>query len=325
MANFETPLGLYSGGDAWNISVVNGSGYRKGNLAFTPNSLVDLNPVLEIDDESGNIGIKRLPSDNASLFVVGPYTTPNPDITTLILHLEGRGFGNRRGLHINNVREGVVVYADTFSGVGGRFDGNIGAEFSGARGPGGVFTSVTDKAGVFNGDVEITGEIISPNSSISLDSPLDPENKTLTHANIGSAERLNVYSGNVVLDENGEAWVELEEWVEALNADFRYQLTCIGGYSPVYIAEEVSKNRFKIAGGTPQMKISWQLTGIRKDSWAKAHPLVVEEEKPSSEKGCYLHPDLYGQSEEKSKFFAQYPDMMQPVEEKDQLAFQEAN
>jgi hypothetical protein len=38
----------------------------------------------------------------------------------------------------------------------------------------------------------------------------------------------NIYDGVVALDENGECRVELPEWFEALNCDFRYQLTSIG-------------------------------------------------------------------------------------------------
>ena len=110
---------------------------------------------------------------------------------------------------------------------------------------------------------------------------------------------MNVYYGNVVLDEHGEAWVTLPDWFETLNRDFRYQLTTVGGYAPVYIAEEVSANSFKIAGGIPGLKVSWQITGIRQDPYANAHRVQVEEEKPESERGLYLHPVEYGQPEEK--------------------------
>jgi hypothetical protein len=47
------------------------------------------------------------------------------------------------------------------------------------------------------------------------------------------------------------------------------------------------------------MKVSWQVTGIRKDAWANANRIQVEEDKPAKERGHYLHPDLYGQPEEK--------------------------
>jgi len=47
------------------------------------------------------------------------------------------------------------------------------------------------------------------------------------------------------------------------------------------------------------MKVSWQVTGIRKDPWANAHRVQVEEDKPDKERGRYIYPDLYGQSADK--------------------------
>jgi hypothetical protein len=46
------------------------------------------------------------------------------------------------------------------------------------------------------------------------------------------------------------------------------------------------------------MKVSWQVTGIRKDPWANTHRVQVEENKPAKERGYYIHPDLYGQPAE---------------------------
>jgi len=105
---------------------------------------------------------------------------------------------------------------------------------------------------------------------------------------------MNIYNGNVVLDAAGEAYVELPEYFEALNKEFRYQLTCIGGYAPVYIAEEISGNQFKIAGGEPNMKVSWQVTGIRHDPYAEINEIQVEKDKTDNEIGKYLHPEAYG-------------------------------
>ena len=105
-----------------------------------------------------------------------------------------------------------------------------------------------------------------------------------------------------------EAVVELPEWFGALNTDFRYQLTPIGAPGPnLYIAEEISGNRFKIAGGVSLMKVSWQVTGIRQDAWAKAHPIQVEVEKAAQERGHYLHPELYGAPKEQSIEQIRYP------------------
>lgn len=107
---------------------------------------------------------------------------------------------------------------------------------------------------------------------------------------------MNMYNGVVALDRKGEAWINLPDWFEALNRDFRYQLTAIGAPAPkLYIAQEVSGNRLKIAGGRPGGKVSWQVTGIRQDPYAEKHRIPVEEEKPAAEQGYYLHPEVYGQ------------------------------
>ena len=102
---------------------------------------------------------------------------------------------------------------------------------------------------------------------------------------------MNIYNGIVVLDVNGKAEVKLPDYFEALNRDFRYQLTPLGGYAPLYVSEELKQNAFHIAGGKSGLKVSWQVTGIRHDPYANAHPIPVEEEKPPSERGRYLVPD----------------------------------
>jgi hypothetical protein len=105
----------------------------------------------------------------------------------------------------------------------------------------------------------------------------------------------NIYDGVIVLDALGEAVIELPDWFEALNKDFRYQLTAIGAPGPnLYIAEEISNNQFKVAGGEPGMKVSWHVTGIRKDAYANAYRIQVEEDKNLEDRGKYIHPELYG-------------------------------
>jgi hypothetical protein len=89
----------------------------------------------------------------------------------------------------------------------------------------------------------------------------------------------NLYDGITILDGKGEATIELPAWFMALNSDIRYQLTCIGDYAPVYIAREMQDNSFTIAGGRPEMKVSWQVTGIRQDTWARENRFKVEEDK----------------------------------------------
>ena len=81
---------------------------------------------------------------------------------------------------------------------------------------------------------------------------------------------MNIYNGNVTLDDKGEATVQMPDYFQALNQDFRYQLTAIGAPGPnLYIAEEIANNQFKIAGGQPGSKVSWQVTGIRHDPYSQ--------------------------------------------------------
>jgi hypothetical protein len=102
------------------------------------------------------------------------------------------------------------------------------------------------------------------------------------------------YDEIAVLDGNGEAEVQLPDWFEALNRDLGYQFTGIGGFAPVYVSQEVENNRFHIAGGSAGLRVSWQITGICQDAFAETHKSPLEEQKPPSERGHYLHPELFG-------------------------------
>lgn len=187
---------------------------------------------------------------------------------------------------------GVLGTSDTGIGVEGTSHTTAGI---GVRGSGGAL------AGQFLGDVTVTGTLTKGGGSFQIDHPLDPTNKYLSHSFVESPDMLNVYNGNVTLDSQGAAWVSLPDWFEALNRDFRYQLTAIGAPGPnLHIAAKVSGNRFKIAGGTPSSEVSWQVTGIRQDAWANAHRIVVEEDKPENERGTYLHAKEHGQPESAS-------------------------
>lgn len=130
-----------------------------------------------------------------------------------------------------------------------------------------------------------------------IDHPLDPENQYLVHSSVESHEYKNFYDGVATLDANGAVTVTLPNWFEALNKDFRYQLTPIGAYAPLYIGQEIEQGRFQIAGGKPGMRVSWMVTGVRRDPYAAAHPVQVEQPKSASERGKYLAPREYGVSE----------------------------
>jgi hypothetical protein len=164
-----------------------------------------------------------------------------------------------------------------------------------------------------SGNVSIKGNISKGGGSFKIDHPLDPANKYLSHSFVESPDMMNIYNGVIVLDANGEAVVGLPDWFEALNRDFRYQLTPVGAPGPnLYIAEEVASNQFKIAGGKPGSKVSWQVTGIRQDAFANAHRIPTEEEKPPQEQGHYLHPELFGAPAEQAIGYHAPPVPTQP-------------
>jgi hypothetical protein len=204
---------------------------------------------------------------------------------------------------------GIGVYGVGFNGTG------TGVYGRGYYGVVGSNTISGGYAGYFYGNVNVTGTLTSGVKDFLIDHPLDAANKYLYHSSVESSEMMNIYTGNVVLDAGGEAVVQLPDWFESLNTDFRYQLTAIGAPGPnLYIAQEVQGNSFRIAGGSPGMKVSWQVTGVRQDAYAKAHPLQVEVDKPGSERGYYIHPELYGQPKEKGIDWAHQPQLMRQLE-----------
>jgi hypothetical protein len=141
------------------------------------------------------------------------------------------------------------------------------------------------------GAVQVFGTLSKGGGSFKIDHPLDPENKYLSHSFVESPDMKNIYDGVTRLDASGEATVVLPEYFEALNQDFRYQLTSIGKPSPgIYIAEEIHNHQFKVSGGAPGAKVSWQVTGTRHDAFASAHRIVVEENKSLAERGKLLYP-----------------------------------
>jgi hypothetical protein len=192
------------------------------------------------------------------------------------------------------------------AGNGGVAIGSVGQYLGSGLGYGIFGTSTAEGfAGAFSGRVTIAGATsISGNLSVSgalskgsgtfkIDHPLDPSNKFLYHSFVESPDMKNIYDGVVTLDAGGEANVVLPEYFEALNKDFRYQLTCVGGFAQVYVSQEISGNQFRIAGGRPGLKVSWQVTGIRKDPYAEKNRVQVEVEKQGDERGRYLYPAAY--------------------------------
>jgi len=284
---------------------------------------------ITIEHASGEVGIGGITEPQAQLHVGGDIrvdgisshaaeiTSDVAGSSTHVVHAEYTAPG---------AFDGVAIYGEStpedYYGIGGEFVGG----YNGVRGTvsptgsysyTGVYGSVnggsgtnygvygyaigsgTNYAGYFSGAIYATSASAGI-KAFKIDHPVDPETKFLYHSSVESPDMKNVYDGTVVLDGNGEALVELPAYFEALNSDFRYQLTCIGGFAPVYVTEKISGNRFRVAGGEPGMEVSWQVTGIRHDALAEAQRIEVEVEKPVNIRGKYLNPEAYGLSKDMS-------------------------
>jgi hypothetical protein len=199
-------------------------------------------------------------------------TTTNQQGTRMGVY--GLGAGGQYSIGIYGTANGAAFNGENYAGY---FNGNIGIEA---------------------GDLSVQGFISKLGGTFKIDHPLDPENKYLAHSFVESPEMMNVYNGNATTDADGYATVELPTYFEALNQDFRYQLTTLGEWAQACIWREIQGNRFVIRTDKPGVKVSWQVTGVRKDPVAQMRRVIPETDKRPEHRGKYLAPEAYGKSNE---------------------------
>ena len=118
---------------------------------------------------------------------------------------------------------GMGTADDSAGGPGGLFvggtsqgDGSPGVEAIGGDGEGaaeggyGLYAAGgvnTQFVALFDGDIEVAGNVSKAGGSFKIDHPLDPENKYLYHSFVESPDMMNIYNGNVVTDGSGTAIV----------------------------------------------------------------------------------------------------------------------
>ncbi|MFM9958774.1 MAG: hypothetical protein ACKVZJ_11930, partial [Phycisphaerales bacterium] len=161
--------------------------------------------------------------------------------------------------------------------------------------------------GIFNdtpnaGGLNVNGNVSKGGGSFKIDHPLDPENKYLYHSFVESPDMMNVYNGNVRTDAAGFATITMPDWFEALNRDFRYQISVIDENAPdacfARVSTKLRNGQFVIKTVPGNLEVSWQVTGIRQDKYANANRIPVEEDKTGAAKGRYLHPEAFGKRAE---------------------------
>jgi len=221
------------------------------------------------------------------------------------------GTGGTGGTGVYGVGDtwGVLGQSNSASGSGGGFGNSSTGDALFTYNQSGGW------AAFFDGDVDVDGNLSKAGGSFKIDHPLDPANKYLYHSFVESPDMMNIYNGNATTDEQGSAVVQLPEWFETLNRDFRYQLTVIGQFSQAIVASKVANHQFAIKTDKPNVEVSWQVTGIRQDAWANAHRIPLEVPKADRDRGLYLHPELFGAPAEKNIGLAHHPMMQKLLKE----------
>lgn len=227
---------------------------------------------------------------------------PNSSSVAAII---GENTNGSAGVGMIGKGNSVGVYGLTSTGYAVYGLSNFGRALFGVTSSGyGVYGRADNSAGYggyFEGKVHVAGTLSKSSGAFLIDDPRDPENRYLMHSFVESPDMMNVYNGVVTTDEEGYASVQLPSYFQTLNKDYRYQLTVIGGkgFALAKIEREVENNMFTIRTNEPNVRVSWQVTGIRQDPWAEHNRIVPEQEKPERFKGTYLNPDAYGQPESK--------------------------
>jgi len=254
---------------------------------------------------SGTIDIARLPTNLARTDV---NTTFNGAANSFIGALGVGTGGPTNTLDVNGrltvrggtIQNGTIPVSGTsdmglYSAQGWmRFVTN-NTQFSWFTDGGSISAGGTPRMTLSNvGNLTVTGSLAKGGGSFKIDHPLDPENKYLYHSFVESPDMMNIYNGNITTDDRGFATITLPDYFEALNRDFRYQLTVVGQFAQAIVSDKVKANRFTIQTDKPNVEVSWQVTGIRQDAWANKNRIPNAIDKPEGEKGKLLHPEAFG-------------------------------
>ena len=233
---------------------------------------------------SSGTGVSAIANGSGS---VGVAATANASDGTAIEGRTTASSGSTIGVFGGtNSSNGVGVHGETaFGGTG-----VLGISQAGGIG----VRAVAPASGVAlfaEGNVQINGTLSKSAGSFRIDHPLSPKTHYLSHSFVESPDMMNIYNGNVTTDDEGFAEVTLPDWFEALNRDFRYQLTVIGSFARAAVWEKIRDNHFVIRTSDPGVEVSWQVTGIRDDPYARANPIEVETPKPEDKVGNYQFAD----------------------------------
>ena len=117
--------------------------------------------------------------------------------------------------------------------------------------------------------LHVNGSFAAQYKNFEIPHPLDPENKLLVHSSVEGPEHAVYYRGEAQLVDS-EAIIVLPDYFEALTRiEARtVQLTCLDGYSPLYVDGPVKDAKFVVRTvdiGNPLQRFYWELKAVRAD------------------------------------------------------------
>ncbi|MEP6675229.1 MAG: hypothetical protein ABJA78_08735 [Ferruginibacter sp.] len=306
--NMKSTHANNSGNNFWQIASYNHDTRATERLNFVNNASGTLMSLTG----NGHLGIgTTTPTAQFEIVTAGGDSSPTArfinnsgslgsvvEITTAV-----GAFANGLYSHTNSPGfQGGAIYAVN-TGVGG--NAIVGEASTDANAWAILGVSTLGEAGHFQGNVNVVGTLSKSAGTFKIDHPMDPANKYLIHSFVESPDMMNVYNGNITTDAKGKAIVTLPSYFEAENIDFKYQLTIVDEtkFAMARISKKVSGNKFEIMTDQPNVEVSWQVTGVRNDAYAIAHRIVPEVQKTGKEAGKYIHPELFGQSSDKSVYY----------------------
>jgi hypothetical protein len=267
-------LGIAFDFDNWEVST-NGLLHSSGGLRLSGNTLI----------ESEGPGPLIIRATSGGPEEIG--TEYDPSIWTIRDHANswtldgGVPIGATTSASMDLGVDRVIWSAEDLSGLGGFMSVELAPNDSTAFGGAMHVRGFLDAEGL---------SVIGP-KLFKIDHPVDPENKYLSHSCVESPEMMNVYAGTAKTNADGFAEIQLPGYFTALNKDYRYQLTVIGQtFARAVIWKEIDDNGvFTIRSEEPDLRVSWQVTGVRNDRYARENPLQVEIEKEPGMKGKLLY------------------------------------
>ncbi|MBT6440127.1 MAG: hypothetical protein HOK72_10535 [Flavobacteriales bacterium] len=275
-----------------------------GVLASSTNASNPFSTIQSTTNSASNVASAVIGNTDGTAWGVSGQASATSSATAAVYGSNLRTVGGHGvlGIGVNgvvgqtNYQTGFGLYGQNFDLTGplGNAVGTYGIGYIGVWGDNNGAGGYSIYA---NGDLGASGI-----KTFSIDHPKDPENKYLRHFSIEANEVLNVYRGNAEFDTNGDAVVVLPDYFDMVNNDnVSYQLTPVGGYAPLYIKEKVVNGQFLVGGGTAGMEVSWIIHVERDDPYMQQHPEKrnVEVEKEDWNKGKYLQPVLYNESDDK--------------------------